>query len=75
MDRCNELCTKDATGTRALCEELTKHDRFIRFWLEGGLFGRTEQTNVKFHRPTASSIKTSKQGFLTRYALNFPAFF
>jgi hypothetical protein len=41
----------------------------------GAMFGRTEQTNVKFHRPTASSIKTSKQGFLTRYALNSPVFF
>src|SRR4029450_2339218 len=38
MDRCNELCTKDATGTCALCEARAEADRFVRFWLKGGLF-------------------------------------
>ena len=38
MDRCNELCTKDATGTCALCEARAEADRFIRFWFQGGLF-------------------------------------
>ena len=38
MDRCNELCTKDATGTCAVCEALAERDRFLRFWFQGGLF-------------------------------------
>lgn len=38
MDRCNELCTKDAIGTCALCEALAERDRFERLWFKGGLF-------------------------------------
>ena len=38
MDRCNELCTKDATGTCAVCEALAERNRFLRFWFQGGLF-------------------------------------
>ena len=38
MDRCNELCTKDATGHCAACEALAERDRFLRFWFGGGLF-------------------------------------
>ena len=38
MDRCNELCTKDATGACALCEARAEADRFERFWFRGGLF-------------------------------------
>ena len=38
MDRCNELCTKDATGACTLCEALAERDRFLRFWFQGGLF-------------------------------------
>jgi hypothetical protein len=38
MDRCNDLCTQDATGTCALCEALAERDRFLRFWFQGGLF-------------------------------------
>src|SRR6266581_3676922 len=37
MARCNELCTKDATGTCALCEVRTEADEFFRFWFKGGL--------------------------------------
>ena len=36
MDRCNDLCTKDATGTCALCEARAEADRFWRFWVQGG---------------------------------------
>ena len=33
MERCNELCTKEATGTCAYCDTLTERDRFERpFW-------------------------------------------
>jgi hypothetical protein len=38
MDRCTEFCTKDATGTCALCEARAEAERFIRFWFQGGLF-------------------------------------
>jgi hypothetical protein len=38
VGRCNELCTKDATGTCAVCEALAERNRFLRFWLKGGLF-------------------------------------
>src|SRR2546430_715620 len=38
MDRCNELCTKDVTGTCTVCEALAERDRFLRFWFQGGLF-------------------------------------
>jgi hypothetical protein len=38
MQRCNDLCTKDATGTCALCEALAERDRFERRWFKGGLF-------------------------------------
>jgi hypothetical protein len=38
MDRCTELCTKDATGTCALCEARAEADRFFWFWFKGGLF-------------------------------------
>src|SRR4029450_5800380 len=38
MARCNELCTKDTTGTCAVCEALAKRDRFLRCWLQEGLF-------------------------------------
>src|SRR5262245_14360196 len=38
MDRCNELCTKDATGTCAVCEARAEADRFLRFWFQVGLF-------------------------------------
>jgi uncharacterized protein YjbI with pentapeptide repeats len=37
MDRCNELCTKEATGTCMLCDALAERDRFIQFWFRGGL--------------------------------------
>src|SRR5713101_421373 len=37
MDRCNELCTKEATGSCALCEALAERDQFERFWCKGGL--------------------------------------
>jgi hypothetical protein len=36
MDRCNDLCTKEATGTCALCDALAERERFIRVWLKGG---------------------------------------
>ena len=36
MDRCNELCTKEATGQCALCEALAERERFIRWWLKAG---------------------------------------
>ena len=36
MDRCNEFCTKEATGQCALCEALAERDRFIRLWMKGG---------------------------------------
>ena len=33
MERCNELCTKEATGQCALCDVLAERDRFERpFW-------------------------------------------
>jgi len=38
MARCNDLCTKDATGTCALCEARAEADRFFWFWLKGGFF-------------------------------------
>src|SRR5215831_2305538 len=38
MARCNELCTKCATGTCAICEALAERDRFERLWFKGGLF-------------------------------------
>ena len=38
MARCNELCTKEATGHCAVCEAMAESDRFIRFWFKGGLF-------------------------------------
>ena len=38
MDRCNKFCTKEATGTCALCDALAERDRFIRVWFKGGLF-------------------------------------
>src|SRR5215813_5101016 len=40
MGRCNCLCTKDATGTCALCEALAERERFIRVWLFGWLIVR-----------------------------------
>src|SRR5262245_13881743 len=36
--------------------------------------GRTEQTNVKFHRRTASSVKTSYRAFFAQYVLNVLVF-
>src|SRR5215510_14269489 len=36
MARCNEFCTKEATGTCALCEARAEADRFVRFWFMGG---------------------------------------
>ena len=38
MDRCTEICTKEATGTCNLCDALAERDRFWRFWFRGGLF-------------------------------------
>jgi len=38
MSRCNCLCTKDATGTCALCDVLAERDVFVRRWLKGGCF-------------------------------------
>jgi hypothetical protein len=38
MDRCNELCTKDTTGSCAVCEALAERARFERFWFKGGWF-------------------------------------
>ena len=37
MERCNELCTKEATGTCALCDALAERDRFERRWFKGGV--------------------------------------
>ena len=36
MERCNELCTKEATGTCALCDALLERDHFIWWWFKGG---------------------------------------
>src|SRR5262249_3314598 len=47
MDRCNDLCTKEATGTCALCDVLAERDRFLRFWFQGGLFGAGIQSISK----------------------------
>jgi hypothetical protein len=38
MARCNELCTKEATGECALCDARAEANRFIRRWFKGGLF-------------------------------------
>jgi hypothetical protein len=35
MECCNELCTKDATGTCAFCEVGAEVDLFIQFWFRG----------------------------------------
>jgi len=40
MDRCNELCTKDAAGTCALCKALAERDRFERLWFRKEEFCR-----------------------------------
>ena len=32
MERCNELCIKDAIGICGLCEALAERDRFERLW-------------------------------------------
>ena len=40
MDRCTELCTKDATGSCALCEALAERDRFERRWFQKAVFCR-----------------------------------
>jgi predicted ester cyclase len=37
MDRCNELCTKETTGQCTLCAALAERDRFIGWWLKGGV--------------------------------------
>lgn len=37
MDRCNELCTKETTGQCVLCAALVERDRFIAWWLKGGI--------------------------------------
>ena len=34
MDCCNELCTKETTGSCALCEALAERDRFEQFWFQ-----------------------------------------
>jgi hypothetical protein len=36
--RWNDLCTKDATGTCAMCDTLAERDRFERRWFKGGVF-------------------------------------
>ena len=38
MARCNELCTKETTGTCALCDALAARKRFEWRWFKGGLF-------------------------------------
>src|SRR5215510_788048 len=37
MDRCNEFCTKDATGSCAVCDALAERTRFERRWFQGGI--------------------------------------
>jgi len=37
MDRCNELCTKETTGYCALCAALAERERFIAWWMKGGV--------------------------------------
>ena len=34
MDRCNELCTKEATGYCTLCAALAERERFIAWWMK-----------------------------------------
>jgi hypothetical protein len=50
MEPCNELCTKEATGTCALCDKLAERDQFIRRWFKGGLFS-------EIHNAVAPSYK------------------
>ena len=38
MTHCNELCTKDMTGTCAVCEALAERDRFERLWFQKEVF-------------------------------------
>ena len=38
MAHCNELCTKDATGTCTVCEALAERDRFERLWFQKEVF-------------------------------------
>jgi hypothetical protein len=42
MERCNELCTKEATGQCALCDTLAERDRFIQKWFKGGWFSEVK---------------------------------
>ena len=39
----------------------------------GRIYGRTEQTNVKFHRLKESAVKTSKQAFFDAIWASFMA--
>jgi hypothetical protein len=38
MDRCNELCTRDITGSCAVCEARAVANRFMRLWFKGRVF-------------------------------------
>ena len=38
MDRCTELCTRDITGSCAVCEARAEADRFMWRWFKGGVF-------------------------------------
>jgi hypothetical protein len=38
MEYWSDMCTKESTGTCALCDALAECDRFIRRWFKGGLF-------------------------------------
>src|SRR5205085_3238481 len=67
MARCNDLCTKEATGQCALCDVLAERDRFIWLWFKGGILidlwrawrdRRRQQTKVQ--EPTVSKSTYSK---------------
>jgi steroid delta-isomerase-like uncharacterized protein len=63
MDRCNELCTKEATGQCALCDALAERGRFIRWWMKGGIL----REGVRAMRPSVSRVAEAHKAVVWRY--------
>jgi len=62
MDRCNELCTKETTGQCALCAALAERDRFIGWWMKGGVL----REGVRAMQPSRSRVVEAHKAVVWR---------
>jgi len=63
MERCNELCTQEATGQCALCDALAERDRFIWLWMKGGFL----REGMRAMQSSVSRVSEQRKAVVRRF--------